>query len=129
VLLVSAACDAAVGPWDERFFMYSEEVDHAARVRAAGFSIDYVPTARAQHRAGGSGSSSALTALMAVNRVRYMEKRRRRAGLFRAAVTLHELIRVGNPGHRFALRILLRRSRWLALPGGAVSRPRDGAKP
>jgi GT2 family glycosyltransferase len=120
VLLVSGACDTAVGAWDERFFMYSEEVDYAARARAAGFRVEFVPAARARHRAGGSGSSSELTALMAVNRVRYIEKRRRRARLFRAAAILHELMRASDPGHRFALRILLHRSRWSALPGGAA---------
>jgi GT2 family glycosyltransferase len=119
--LISAACDAAVGPWDERFFLYSEEVDHAARVRAAGFRIEYVPTARARHRAGGSGSSDALVALMAVNRVRYVAKRGRGAGIFRAVVALHELLRARDPSHRLALRTVLNRSRWEALPGGPAA--------
>jgi GT2 family glycosyltransferase len=119
--IVSAACDAAVGPWDERFFLYSEEVDHAARVRAAGFRIEYVPTARIRHREGGSGSSAALTALLAVNRIRYVAKRGRGGGVFRAAVVLHELLRASDPAHRFALRTVLRRSRWSALPGGPGS--------
>ncbi len=118
VVLASGACDAAVGPWDERFFMYSEEVDHAVRARAASFRIDYVPTARARHRAGGSGWSPELTALMAVNRVRYVEKRGGRACLFRALVTLHELLRFRDPAHRRALHVLVRRSRWSMLPGG-----------
>jgi GT2 family glycosyltransferase len=119
--MVSAACDAAVGPWDERFFLYSEEVDHAARVRAAGFRIEYVPTARIRHHEGGSGSSAALTALLAVNRIRYVEKKGRGSGAFRAAVALHELLRARDPAHRFALRTVLRRSRWSALPAGPGS--------
>ena len=119
--IISAACDAAVGPWDERFFLYSEEVDHAARVRAAGFRVEYVPMARVRHRAGGSGSSAALTALQAVNRIRYVSKRGQGGGMFRAAVVLHELLRASDPAHRFALRTVLRRSSWSALPGGADS--------
>jgi GT2 family glycosyltransferase len=119
--MVSAPCDAAVGPWDERFFLYSEEVDYAARVRGAGFRIEYVPTARIRHHEGGSGSSAALTALMAVNRIRYVAKRGRGSRVFRAAVALHELLRVYDPAHRFALRTVLRRSRWSALPGGPGS--------
>jgi len=122
VMMLSAACDAAVGPWDERFFMYSEEVDHAGRARAAGFRMDYVPTAKARHLAGGSGSSRELIALMAVNRVRYIEKRDGRARLFRVLVTLHELLRLHDPAHRFAVRTLTRRSRWSHLPGGAATR-------
>lgn len=118
-MLVSAACDHAVGRWDERFFLYSEEVDYAARARAAGFRVEYLPTARAWHRGRGSGSSDVLVALMAINRIRYMEKNARRPRAYRAAVILHELLRCGDMGHRKALRAVLRRSRWPVLPLGA----------
>jgi GT2 family glycosyltransferase len=114
-LLVSAACDRSVGRWDERFFLYSEETDYAARARDAGFRVEYVPTARVHHRGGGSGQSRSLTALNAVSRIRYMEKRCQRPRAYRAAVILHELLRSGDPGHRTALRFVLRRSRWPAL--------------
>jgi GT2 family glycosyltransferase len=124
-IMVSAACDEAVGDWDERFFLYSEEVDYAARVRAAGLRIQYVPTARARHREGGSGSTAQLVALQAVNRIRYVEARGGRARAFRAAVALHELLRSRDAGHRLALRTVLRRSRWTALPSaGHVPRGR-----
>jgi GT2 family glycosyltransferase len=111
-LLVSAACDRAVGGWDERFFLYSEETDYFARARAAGFRVDYLPSARVRHRGGGSGRSDALLALQAVNRIRYMEKHHRRPRLYRLAVVLHEMLRAGNSGHRSALLTVLRRSRW-----------------
>jgi GT2 family glycosyltransferase len=125
--MASRDCAAAVGPWDERFFLYSEEVDYAARVRAAGFRIEYVPAARVRHHEGGSGSSASLTALQAVNRVRYVEKRGRGgSGAFRAAVALHELLRSYDPAHRTALRSVLRKSRWSELLGGSGSaRPHD----
>ena len=56
VMLIAADCDAAVGAWDDvRFFMYSEETDFAARARARGWSVEYVPSARASHRQAGSG--------------------------------------------------------------------------
>ena len=119
-MLVSAECDRIVGRWDERFFLYSEEVDYAARVRRAGFRIDYLPTARARHRGGGSGQSSALVALMAVNRIRYAEGRGRHTG-YRLAVVLHELLRSRDRGHRAALRAVVRRSTWPSLP--SASRP------
>jgi GT2 family glycosyltransferase len=117
-LLISAACDRAIGSWDERFFLYSEETDYAARARAAGLRVEYVPTARVRHSGGGSGQSSALVALNAVNRIRYMEKRRQRPRVFRAAVILHELLRSGDPRHRTALRFVLRRATWPALIDG-----------
>lgn len=117
-MLVSASCDRAVGGWDEQFFLYSEEVDYCARARAAGFRIEYLPAARVRHRGGGSGQSGALVALMAVNRLRYMEKQSRRPGSYRAAVVLHELLRSGDAGHRTALRAVLRRSSWPRIVGG-----------
>jgi GT2 family glycosyltransferase len=128
--MVSADCAGAVGPWDESFFLYSEEVDYAARVRAAGFRVEYVPAARVRHHEGGSGSSATLTALQAVNRVRYVAKRRRRgSGAFRAAVALHELLRAYDPAHRFALRTVLRRSRWSELLGGPGPTQSDRTHP
>jgi GT2 family glycosyltransferase len=111
-MLISAACDQAVGPWDERFFLYLEEVDYATRARAAGLRIDFVPEACVRHRGGGSGQSPALTALMAVNRVRYIEKHGRHPLAYRAAVILHELLRSADPNHRAALRAVSRRSSW-----------------
>ena len=126
-LLISAACDRSVGQWDERFFLYSEETDYAARARAAGFRVEYLPTAVARHRGGGSGQSRALTALMAVNRVRYMEKHGSRARTYRAAVALAEAMRSRDPGHWTALRTVLRRKRWTVLIQGLKAAPTDDA--
>lgn len=111
-MIISAACDHAVGPWDEDFFLYSEEVDYAARIRGAGFRIDYLPTARARHRGAGSGRSSALYALQAINRIRYAEKYHKHAGMYRGIVLVHELIRSISPCHRTAFLMVARRSSW-----------------
>ena len=115
VLLISASCDRAVGSWDERFFLYSEETDYAHRARAAGFRVQYLPSARAWHREGASGASARLVALMAVNRVRYVEKHRHSPSAYRVAVALHELLRVGDSDHRTALRVVLNKRAWPAL--------------
>ena len=110
--MVSAACDRAVGPWDERFFLYSEEVDYATRARAAGFRVDYVPAARARHRGSGSGQSPALCALASVSRVKYAEKHGRHPRAYRAVVILDALLRSTSRGHRLALRTVCRRHSW-----------------
>ena len=79
----------------------------------------YVPNARVRHRLGGSGTSPQLTALMAVNRVRYYEKYHHRpnSSLFRVVVALGEMLRVADPWHRFAFRAVLHRKSWAELPG------------
>lgn len=130
-MLISAACNEAVGDWDDlRFFLYSEETDFAVRARLHGYRLRYVPEARARHEGGGSGQSPALAALMGVNRVRYYEKYHRRpsASLFRAAVALHYLIRCADPQHRVVLKAVFRRSGWPALLGNRnVARRSPGA--
>ncbi len=127
-LLISAACDREVGRWDERYFLYSEETDYATRARAAGFRIEYLPAARAVHRGGGSGRSSGLVALMAVSRLRYFEKHGGWLWPYQAALLAAALLRSADSGHRAALRIIPRRSRWAALIGG-LQQPAAGTRP
>ncbi len=109
--LVSAECWRTCGPWDESFFLYSEETDFNLRARDAGFTTRFVPTAAAVHLEGGSGASRGLRALMAVNRVRLFRRRngRVRGWLYWAAIVLRETSRVaiGDPGSRPTLRALL----------------------
>jgi GT2 family glycosyltransferase len=45
---------AALGGFDETFFVYFEEVDLSLRLRDAGWTSVFVPDARAYHRGGGS---------------------------------------------------------------------------
>jgi GT2 family glycosyltransferase len=44
----------AVGPFDEEFFLYFEEVDFCARARRLGWTCWYVPDARVVHYEGAS---------------------------------------------------------------------------
>jgi GT2 family glycosyltransferase len=43
-----------IGPFDERFFLYHEEIDFAKRAAAAGFETWYVPSSEAVHEGMGS---------------------------------------------------------------------------
>ncbi|GAB2457984.1 GT2 family glycosyltransferase [Conyzicola lurida] len=108
----------AVGDWDPRFFLYSEETDYLRRVRDAGFDVWFEPRALVRHDQGGSGSSAELHALLAVNRVRYIAKYHGRgyAAAYRAVVVLHEALRGYRGVHRSTLRVLLDRSSWDRLP-------------
>jgi GT2 family glycosyltransferase len=123
-LMISPACNAAVGEWDaDNFFLYSEETDFAVRARNAGFVVRYVPDALVQHPGGGSGRTAALYALMAVNRIRYVRKHHGRlwSALYRGIVTINELVRIWKPAHRLALRHVLRSGSWNTLPGRRIS--------
>lgn len=122
-LLIDAGLSATIGPWDERFFLYSEETDYFRRARTLGASIWFEPDARMQHRRGGSGASPALTALMAVNKVRYAEKHfsRRTAATMRAAIAISELLRSYQAGHRPAAAAVIDRRRWPSLPSASTA--------
>lgn len=78
--LISKDCWDSCGPWDESFFLYSEETEFDLRARDAGFATRYVPSAQATHLEGDSGRSPGLWTLLVVNRVKLF---RRRNGLVR----------------------------------------------
>ena len=126
-LLIDAAVAEVVGPWDGRFFLYSEETDFFRRARAAGYSTWYEPAARVRHSQGGSGSSVELDSLLAVNKVRYARKHRGTgyAAAMHAGAILGELMRSYDPAHRQTLRVLLDQRSWRALPRAIEGRPLD----
>lgn len=117
-VMVRSEVSEGVGPWDEDFFLYSEEVDFLRRVRAAGWSTWYEPTATVRHQGTGSGTSAQLGALLAVNRVRYAHKHHGpvTAEAVRAAAALGELLRSRHADHRVALGYLVHRRPWSGLP-------------
>lgn len=49
-----------IGPMDEGYFLYFEDIEYCWRARQAGWRIAYVPQARAVHFRGGSGPVKAL---------------------------------------------------------------------
>jgi N-acetylglucosaminyl-diphospho-decaprenol L-rhamnosyltransferase len=111
ILAVAARARAAVGDWDESFFLYMEEVDYLRRVREHGFSVAYVSQAQAVHLEGEYNTNPFLSALLAANRIRY---HRRHHGplstlLFRLGIIVGEGLRAfhGPPGHKAALRAAL----------------------
>ncbi|MEU5940879.1 glycosyltransferase family 2 protein [Micromonospora sp. NPDC047548] len=120
-MLVSAACWQRIAPWDESFFLYSEETDFALRARDAGFATRLAPDALAVHLEGESKVSPRLWALLTVNRVRLY---RRRHGIvatlaYWAALVLRESSRAlrGNRPSRAAAAALLSPRRLREAPG------------
>lgn len=112
--LIRADCWHDCGPWDESYFLYSEETDFNLRARDAGWFTVFVPSARAVHLEGDSQSSPSLWRLLVVNRVRLFRRRNGfiRSALFWLANVVREASRaiVGYRTSRVALPALFRPS-------------------
>lgn len=119
--LVSAECWDKCGPWDESFFLYSEETEFALRARDRGFKAVYLPTAQAVHLEGDSAGSPGLWSLVQVNRARLYARRHSALGAvaFWAALVTREATRaaLGKRTSQRALRALLSRSAFTQKPG------------
>lgn len=109
--LVGRACLDACGPWDETFFLYSEETDFHLRAGRRGFAVQYVPSAVAIHLEGDSSTSPRLWALLTANRVRLFARHASApaTALYWCAVALREATRAarGDAIARAALAVLL----------------------
>lgn len=120
-MLVSRACLDRCGPWDESFFLYSEETEFALRARDAGWVTRYTPAAEAVHLEGGSNASPRLWALVVTNRVRLYRRRYTApaTAAFWALVLLRETSRavLGKATSRAAVRALVDVARWRRTPG------------
>jgi N-acetylglucosaminyl-diphospho-decaprenol L-rhamnosyltransferase len=114
VLLVSSECMAAVGPWDESFFLYSEETDFCQRARILGFATRYEPSAVAVHVGGASGRNDVTHAMQIINRVRLYRRRHSAPSSWTYyLLTLMSELTWARRGHlqsRHAIRTLLRPS-------------------
>ena len=53
-LLARTSVVRSIGPLDERYFLFWEDVDWSVRARRAGWRIVYVPGSRVLHKLGGS---------------------------------------------------------------------------
>ncbi|MEZ6194177.1 MAG: glycosyltransferase family 2 protein [Planctomycetota bacterium] len=78
-LLVRREVFEAIGLFDERFFVYVEDLDLSLRARDAGFACLHVPGAVLHHRAGastGGGYGAWRKEMLAYNVVLLLRKRR-----------------------------------------------------
>lgn len=129
-MLVSHDCLEAVGEWDERFFLYSEEADYALRARDAGFGLRYVADAVAVHEGGEAPANAELWSLLQVNRAQLVTRRRGGVygGVFRAVLLANAGLRtlLGRRVHRRALGALLRPAHHAVVAAGGPA-PRGPA--
>ena len=74
-VLVRASAFAEVGGFDERFFMYFEDVDLCVRLESAGWRLAQEPTALVRHR-GGFANSRKVDDVYRPSQIRFYEKHR-----------------------------------------------------
>jgi len=96
VLCVKREAFTAVGGFDERFFLYSEDTDLCARLRRAGWKVRYEPGAVARHLGGASAPAPGQAALKTAARITYagLHESRGRYLAFRVSFALHEALRL-----------------------------------
>lgn len=105
-LLVRRDLLARLGGWDERFFMYCEDIDLCKRVRDLGFDVVFEPAAVAVHEGGASAPRASLLPVLAASRLRYAEKHYStpRVLLERTGIALngltHAVVSTQGPGAR-----------------------------
>jgi N-acetylglucosaminyl-diphospho-decaprenol L-rhamnosyltransferase len=102
--------------WEERFFMYCEDIDLCARVRGQGYEIRFEPRAVVEHEGGASAPRANLIPVLAASRLLYAEMHRSRPGAFleRIGLMLEALTHAAlskrgataRAGHARALRLL-----------------------
>jgi GT2 family glycosyltransferase len=63
-----------VGPMDERFFLYFDEVDLCRRIKVAGYRVRFDPSARVTHIGGASSGSAASYCLRRRSLLKYIRK-------------------------------------------------------
>jgi N-acetylglucosaminyl-diphospho-decaprenol L-rhamnosyltransferase len=123
-LCVRASAAAEVGLFDERFFMYSEELDWCRRFRAAGWHIAYVPEAEVTHLEGASArlDLGARDRFLQASKLQYATKWHgpRVAGALRAYLVLEYLARAVEESLKLALgsRVGERRARLRVIGSG-----------
>jgi GT2 family glycosyltransferase len=116
-MLVRRDAYAAVGGFDEAFFLYCEDTDLCRRLWDAGHTVRFEPRAVARHVGGASSGAGETQAIAARSRVRYAAKHRGRAGATAEALGValgeatHVVAALNRPavrrGHASALRAVL----------------------
>lgn len=101
-LLIRREAWDAVGPFDERFWLYSEEMDWSRRARSNGWSIVQLPILMLSHSSGGTVADDSALTQVSFKRLQssiesYLNKHFGVLGLwtYRALVIMGDVARTG----------------------------------
>jgi GT2 family glycosyltransferase len=98
-LIVRAQALEDVGPLDERFFLYSEEIDWCYRFHRAGWRVSHLPVMAVTHHTGHAPRSD-LSAQLSYAKVLFARKHygRARSAAIRAGLALRHALRTVGAG-------------------------------
>lgn len=135
-LLVRREVLENVGGLDERFFLYSEEVDLCERARRHGWQVGYLPSATVVHALAGRRFDAHRTRLLAWSRIVYLEKWHGRGPRLamraaRAVFLARQVVRrwrggavLGEEWTELVATLRFRRDRYGPAPSSAAREPR-----
>ncbi len=95
-----------IGGFDERFFMYSEELDWCYRAKRAGWDIVYLPTAQITHYEGKSSEQAMAQRAIYFNTSKVLFLRKYRGALVAEMLRAYLLA-------LFALQLIEEAAKWL----------------
>lgn len=133
----------AVGGFDERFFLFSEETDLCKRIQDAGWAASVEPRVTIVHHAGKAGVHASREAQVAYARLQYARKHfgRLRSAAYHAILLIHHMLRFAilrfagetrsssAPASAQALRVLLGREQPPYRRPDALAAPATGTGP
>ena len=98
-LMIKREVFERLGGFDERYFMYSEDIDLGFKVHQAGYKCYHVPAATVIHHGGGCSRNarSAFSNVMireSVYRFMHLHRGRLAAGCFRLSIGISALLRL-----------------------------------
>lgn len=109
-ILVRRSLLEQLGGWDERFFLFGEDMDLCHRIRDAGHTIVFDPEAVCVHVGGASAPKDEMLPILVESRLKYLAKHHGRlawnayrAGLCLSAATHAVLGHGARKGHLRAL--------------------------
>lgn len=113
-LLLRTSMVAQLGPWDERFFLYSEESEYCLRAQDAGWLTQSCPPATAEHLGGEAFTSPRLHSLLVINKVALISMRNGRVAtsLCWLGLMVNELVRCRRSTNRAGAWALLKMARF-----------------